>query len=198
MNNKYYNKTYINLFIIVFSLIIFLTKWYYSYFYFNETIESKLIFESVSDGYYYFAHFKALANLNLNNSFHPLINNLGTITVPTGAFIFHFIFYSIIGPYSFVILEFIFILFFLIIFYKISRLLNLNRIQSLAVAILLFSIPNLFQILNINNLVYFNMISAEFYSLRFPRPLVTNIYFFLFIFLIIKSEKNFFLLLRTQ
>jgi len=198
MNNKYYNKTYINLFIIVFSLIIFLTKWYYSYFYFNETIESKLIFESVSDGYYYFAQFKALANLNLNNSFHPLINNLGTITVPTGAFIFHFIFYSIIGPYSFVILEFIFILFFLIIFYKISRLLNLNRIQSLAVAILLFNIPNLFQILNINNLVYFNMISAEFYSLRFPRPLVTNVYFFLFIFLILKSEKKIFFTIKNS
>jgi hypothetical protein len=193
MNNKYYNKTNINLFIIVFTLIIFLTKWYYPYFYFNETIESKLIFESVSDGYYYFAQFKALANLSLNNSFHPLINNLGTITIPTGAFIFHFIFHLIIGLYSFVILEFIFILFFLIIFYKISRLLNLNRIQSLAVAILLFNIPNIFQFLNINNLVYFNIISAEFYSLRFPRPLVVNVYFFLFIFLILKSdEKNFF------
>ena len=42
------------------------------------------------------------------------------------------------------------------------------------------------------------MISAEFYSLRFPRPLVTNIYFFLFIFLIIKSEKNFFFTIKNS
>ena len=192
MINKDFNKLTINLFIIISGLFIFITKWYLSYFYFDEEVESRIIFESISDGYFNFAPFKALANLNLNNSFSPLIHDLGTITIPLGVFVLHFIFYSIIGTYSFVILEFFFIIFFLIIFYKISRLLNLNRIQSLAVAILLFSIPNLFQILNINNLVYFNMISAEFYSLRFPRPLVTNIYFFLFIFLIIKSEKNFF------
>ncbi len=147
----------------------------------------------MSDGYYYFAPFKALANLNLNNSFDPLIKNLENITIPTGAFTLHFIFYSIIGSYCFIILEFIFILFFLIIFYKISRLLNINRIQSLAASLILFNIPILFQMLNLHNLEYFQIISAEFYSLRFPRPLVVNIFFFLFILLILKAEKkNFF------
>ena len=97
MENKDYNKTNINLFIIIFGLIIFITKWYYSYYYFDEEIEAKIIFESVSDGYYNFAPFKALANLNLNNSFSPLIDNLGTITIPMGVFALHFIFYSIIG-----------------------------------------------------------------------------------------------------
>ena len=96
MEKKDYNKTNINLFIIIFGIIIFTTKWYYSYFYFDEEIEAKIIFESVSDGYINFAPFKALANLNLNNSFSPLINNLGTITIPIGVFIVHFIFYSII------------------------------------------------------------------------------------------------------
>ena len=103
MENKDYNKTNINLFIIIFGLIIFITKWYYSYYYFDEEIEAKIIFESVSDGYYNFAPFKALANLNLNNSFSPLIDNLGTITIPTGVFVVQFIIYSIIGTYSFVI-----------------------------------------------------------------------------------------------
>jgi len=190
MENKDYNKTNINLFIIIFGLIIFITKWYYSYYYFDEEIEAKIIFESVSDGYYNFAPFKALANLNLNNSFSPLIDNLGTITIPMGVFILHFIFYSIIGTYSFVILEFFFIIFFLIIFYKISRLLDLNRIQSLAVAIILFNIPNIFEVLNLYNLEYFNVIFSEFYLLRFPRPIVSNILFFLFIFLLLKSDKK--------
>ena len=187
-----HKKNSINLFIFIFSLIIFFTKWYHPYVNFNEEREVKIIFESVSDGYIYFAHFKALANLDLNNSFNPLIKNLGTITVPTGAFILHFIFYSIIGSYSFVILEFIFILLFLIIFYKISRLLNLNRIQSLAASLILFNVPILFQMLNLDNLEYFRVIFSEFYSLRFPRPLVVNIFFFLFILLILKAEKKFF------
>ena len=190
MENKDYNKTNINLFIIIFGLIIFITKWYYSYYYFDEEIEAKIIFESVSDGYYNFAPFKALANLNLNNSFSPLIDNLGTITIPMGVFALHFIFYSIIGTYSFVILEFFFIIFFLIIFYKISRLLDLNRIQSLTVTIILFNIPNIIEVLNLYNLEYFNVIFSEFYSLRFPRPIVSNILFFLFIFLLLKSNKK--------
>ena len=187
-----HKKNNINLFIFIFGLIFFFTKWYNPYVIFDEEIEVKIIFESVSDGYYYFAPFKALANLNLNNSFDPLIKNLENITIPTGAFTLHFIFYSIIGSYCFVILEFIFILFFLIIFYKISRLLNINRIQSLAASLILFNIPILFQMLNLHNLEYFQIISAEFYSLRFPRPLVVNIFFFLFILLILKAEKKIF------
>jgi hypothetical protein len=193
MENRDFNKNFINLFIIVLGLVIFITKWYNSYFYFNEEIESKIIFESMSDGYYNFAPFKALANLDLNNSFSPMIDNLGTVTVPIGAYIVHFILYKIIGTSSFILLEFFFITIFIIIFYKISRLLNLSRIQSLAIAILLFNIPNIFQVLNFYTLDYFTVIYSEFYTLRFPRPLVTNIIFFLFIFLILKSEKkNFF------
>jgi len=193
MEKKDYNKTYINLFIIIFGLIIFITKWYYPYLIFDEGIEAKIIFESISDGYNNFATFKALANLNLNNSFSPLIDNLGTITIPIGAFIVHFLFYSIIGTFSFVILEFFFIIFFLIIFYKISRLLNLSRIQSLTAAIILFNIPNIFQFLNLHTVEYFTVIYSEFYSLRFPRPIVTILFFYLFILLILKSgKKNFF------
>ena len=89
-----HKKNNINLFIFIFGLIIFFTKWYHPYVNFNEEGEVKIIFESVSDGYIYFANFKALANLDLNNSFNPLIKNLGTITIPTGAFTLHFIFYS--------------------------------------------------------------------------------------------------------
>ena len=81
MEKKDYNKNSINLFIIIFGLIIFTTKWYYPYLIFDEEIEVKIIFESISDGYYNFATFKALANLNLNNSFSPLINNLSTLGI---------------------------------------------------------------------------------------------------------------------
>ncbi len=192
------NKNSINLLIIFFSLIIFITKWYYSFFYFDEKIESKIIFESISDGFYNFAPFKALADLNLNNSFNSLIGNLGTVTIPIGAYLVHFIFYKILGTYSFIFLEFFFILVFIIIFYKISRLLNLNRIQSLAVAIILFNIPNIFQISNLYTLDYFTVIYSEFYTLRFPRPLVTNILFFLFILLILKSEKKDFFIKKNS
>ena len=187
-------KNNINLLIFVFGLILFITKWYHAYVNFDEDIEAKIIFESVSDGYYNFVPLKGLANLNLNNSFSPFIENLGTVPIPFGAFIFHFISYLVLGNFSFIILELFFIIFFLIIFYKISRLFNLGRIQSLLVSVILINLPNILQFINLYNIQYFTVIFSEFYSLRFPRPLVSNILFFLFIFFILKSEKkNFFI-----
>ena len=83
---------------------------------FDESIDVRVIFESTSDGYYYFPFLKALTNFDLSYSFDPSIENLGTIALPTGAFFLHFIFYLFIGSWSFVALEFLFILLFLIIF----------------------------------------------------------------------------------
>ena len=114
--------------------------------------------------------------------------------MPVGAFFLHFIFYLFIGSWSFVALEFFFILLFLIIFYKIFRLLGYKRIQSLALSITLFTVPNFLQVFNLDNLEYFSVIYSEFFSLRFPRPMVSNIFLFLFVLLLIKfGQKKIFL-----
>ena len=85
------NKNNINLLILTCSSIFFLFRWYLSFNNFSEDITSKIIFESISDGYYYFAEFKLLADFNLNNSYYPFIENLKNITIPTGAFALHLI-----------------------------------------------------------------------------------------------------------
>ena len=48
------NKKNTNLLILTFASIIFLFKWYLSFNNFAEDISVKIIFESISDGYYYF------------------------------------------------------------------------------------------------------------------------------------------------
>ena len=53
---------------------------------------------------------------DLSYSFDPHIKNLGTITYPVGAFLLHFIFYLFMESWSFLVLEFFFLLSFLIIF----------------------------------------------------------------------------------
>ena len=105
------NKKNINLGILFCALIIFSIRWYSPLINFDEKIDISIIFESISDGYIYFAPFKAFANLDLNYSFDPVIKNLNNITIPTGAFYLHFIFYHLLGAWSFVILELVFILF---------------------------------------------------------------------------------------
>ena len=181
-------KKSVNFWIIIFAILLFSVRWFNSFSNFYETIDSKIIFESVSDGYYYFSQLKALANFNLNYSFDPNVVNLGTVSVPTGALILHLILYLVIGSLSFIISEFFFIFLFLIIFYKIFRLLSFNRIQSIALSLVLFTIPDFLQFLSLENVTYLSVINNEFFSLRFPRPLVSNIYFFSFI-LFLTSDK---------
>jgi hypothetical protein len=188
-----HKKKFINLSILFCTLIIFLIRWLYPLINFDEKIDVSIIFESISDGYMYFAPFKAFTNLDLNYSFDPVINDLKNITIPTGAFYLHFIFYYFLSSWGFVILEFAFILFFLIIFYKISRLLNFERIESLLISIILFNIPIFLELFSLSGTKYLTVIYSEFYSFRFPRPLVSNIFFYSFILCILKNlNKNFF------
>ena len=50
----------------------------FSYYFFNEDITIKIIFENPSDGYYYFPYVKFLSSLDLNHSFNPDIEGLKT------------------------------------------------------------------------------------------------------------------------
>ena len=183
-------KNYIPFLIFFFSIIFFIFRWHLSFLNFAEEVSVRIIFDSVSDGYYYLPHFKAFADFELNNSFDPFIDNLKNITVTFGGFIFHFFFYLIFNEWCFIILEFFFILFFLIVFYKIFRLLDINKIQSLAISIFLFNIPLFFEVLNLDKIEYFNTIVSDFFSMRFPRPMVTNFFYFLFIFFVLKENRK--------
>ena len=160
------------------AFFFFILRWYHPLVNFDEKIDISIIFESVSDGFYYFAPFKAIANFDLNYSYDPNINNLNNITAPFGALYLHLIFYSIFGAWSFVILELVYILIFLIIFYKISRLLSFPRLESLLIAVVLFSMPIFLELISLSGANYFNILYGEFYSLRFPRPLVSTIFFY--------------------
>jgi len=162
----YQKKNNINLLILSCALIFFFIKWYDPLISFDENIDISIIFESKSDGYIYFAIFKAFANLDLNYSFDPAIKNLNNITAPTGAFYLHFIFYHLLGSWGFVILELLFILLFLIIFYKISRLLKLTRIESLFASVILFNVPVFLELLSLSSANYFTVIYSEFYSMK--------------------------------
>ena len=59
------NKKSITLLIGFLSLGFFLFKWYLPFENFEENINTKVIFESLSDGYYYFPELKSLVNFNL-------------------------------------------------------------------------------------------------------------------------------------
>mgnify|MGYP000675149998 CR=1 FL=1 len=163
--------------LLIISLFLFSIKWILSFYFFKESLSVRIIFESVTDGHYYYPLIKYLASFELNNSFDPFINNLKTVPIPiTGIFI-HSIFLKIFGYSTFIILEFVAIFIFLLLFYKIfSHFFSDN--ESIVLSLFLFAIPSIITILNIENLPYINLLKSNFYTLRVPRPMINSLYLF--------------------
>ncbi len=192
---RLFNKTIFLLFFCAFFL--FIGKWFFSYYFFNEDIAIKIIFESPSDGYFYFPFVKYFSLLEFNNSYDLNINNLKNIPFPLYGVFFHSIFFKLFGFFSFIILELICIFLFLIIFFFIFQKFNFSKLVSIILSISLFLIPSLLELINLQNINYLSGLS-QFYNLRFQSPLVVNLflfYFILFLFDLNNSEifeiKNF-------
>jgi len=166
------------------SILLFLTKWIFSFSLFDEDLDVKIIFESVTDGKYYYPLIKYLAEFNFNNSYDPTIINLKIIPLPIAGIIFHSIFYKIFGVASFIIIELFCIFFFLLIFKKIfSYFFSENN--SIIFSLFIFILPSLIILLNLDSLPFISLLENNFYTLRVPRPMISSLYFFTFIYLMV-------------
>ena len=192
MNSKYnLNNNYLNILII--TILLFLIKWFFSYYnYGTENIFIKVIFNSSGDpSYYPFVH--QLSNFNFTEGYSKIYSGLNVIGFPFLVSFLHAIFYKLFGLYSFLILEFLSIFVFLLIFFKIFKLLKFSDGSSIVCSLFLFSIPNIIFLLNSFNLPYiFNLkqLYSGFYLLRFPRPLITNLFLFSYILFILKFHLS--------
>ena len=98
-----------NYYLLIFAFIAVSVKWYVSFYLFSESLDTKIIHDSVSDAKYYYPLIKFLSEFNLNYSYDPEITNLRSVPLPFWGIFFHSIFLKIFGFYSFIILDFIFI-----------------------------------------------------------------------------------------
>jgi len=189
-SNHLFNST---IFLLLFcSFLLFIGKWVFSYYFFDNEIGIRVILENSSDGYFYFPYIKYLLSLDFNISFDPNIENLKNISIPLYGVFVHTIFFKIFGNYSFIILEFFCIFLFLIIFYSIFKRFNFTKLTSLTLVVFLFITPSLFDFLELSNISYLSNVN-DFYNLRFQRPLVVALFFFIFIlFLINLNNKEIF------
>ena len=126
--------------LIYISILLISVKWIISFYFFLEPIDVKIIFESVTDGKYYFPLIKYLSNFNLNLSFDPEITNLNIIPIPFAGLIVHSLLLNLFGFYTFIIIEFLAVTILLALFYNIFRFLFSKKI-SLFLSLLLFVSP---------------------------------------------------------
>ena len=194
MRSTYIKNELVIIFFITISLLSL--RWIFSYVNFpNEDIILRTISE-VNDTSY-FPLIKSFSNFDLNPSFSKDIKDLNLISFPFLSLLPNILFYKIFGSYSFIIIEFVSVFIFLIIFYKIFCLINISKISSILFSLILFSTPFLINQLSFLNNNLINQISlnfSTFYDLRNPRPLISNLYLFSYLYFLI----NFFYLKQRK
>tara|TARA_B100000767_G_scaffold148235_1_gene139609 strand:- start:158 stop:2053 length:1896 start_codon:yes stop_codon:yes gene_type:complete len=187
---KYISKNIILLVLI--STLIFASKWFFSFYYFKDSIDIKILFDTDGDGYFYYYYTKYISDLNLLDLFTK--NNEGKSIAGQAFFSLlpHAILLKFFGFNGFLIGEFICIFLFLLIVYKICRLLNLSNFFSISIPLFFFCVPLIIEISFLNNFTILQNFK-QIYNLRYPNPMVSNLFLFLFIFFLLKMEKSYFL-----
>jgi len=177
--------------IFIFSLIIFIFKWSISFWFYQETVLTKIIFESklTGDGAHYFPFIKFLSEFSLSESFNPLINNLKNLTIPYGTIFVQSILYNLFSYYGLIINEFFAIFIFILIFYKIFNF-YFSKEFSIFSSLFLFSIPAIITILKFNNFDYFSILSTDIFTLRTHRPIYSHLIFYCFIYVIFIIDNS--------
>ena len=175
--------------LILSALIIASIKWLSSYYFFSEELSTKIIFESVPDGEYFYPQIKYLSEMIFNQSFDEDISGLKNIPIPLSGILLHSILFKFLGFYSFIVAEFICILIFLLIFYHIF-ISFFPKNLSFFFSLLIYFAPLILIETTLNNFQYLGVFSNNFYNFRVPRPMISNLYFFSFVLLIVKMNLN--------
>lgn len=173
-----------------FSFIVISIKWVTSYYFFDESIDVKIIFESVDDGKLYYPLIKFLAELEFNRSYDPEIKDLKIIPLPFAGILLHSFLLKILGFFSFLLADLICVFIFLYIFYNIFRFV-ISENLSLLSSIILFLLPIFLSNTYLYNISYIQNFADSFYNLRVPRPMLSNLFFFGFLLIILKLNFNF-------
>ena len=174
-----------NHYLLIFAILTVTIKWSFSFYFFPESLDVKILHDSVSDAKHYFPLIKFLSELNLNYSYDPEINSLKIVPLPFWGIFFHSLLLKIFGFYSFIILDFLCIFVFLLIFFHIFKI-SFSKELSIILSILIFLSPYLISNSFLSNIHYLNIFADTFYNLRVPRPMISNLYFYCFILISLK------------
>ena len=188
INHKVEFNHIILLFLI--SLSIFIFKWFFSYYFFQDDISIKIIFDTPIDSHYYYIYTEALSSLNFNNSFDPNIKNLDNLPLPFFAVLTSSILLSLFGFYSILITELFFIFVFLLIFFLIFQKFEVSKKSSILLSLILLTIPSAINFFNLDSVQFLNNLSNNLFGLGFVRPLVVNSFLYIFLLHLINLNKE--------
>jgi len=178
--------------LITISSLTILFKWMTSFYIYPE---EQLYLKNILDleDIIYFPYILNLIEFNFSPNYLEGLIADKTIPIPIYSLIIHSIFYFFFKSFTFLIIEFLSLSIFLIILFKIFKELNLSSSFSILLSVFIFTFiqyaPIIFSTLNISSFIHLDVFS-NLYSFRVPRPIITSLYFFFSIFLLIKIFKG--------
>ena len=201
---KIINNFKIKIFLL--SIFLILPRWLISYYYFiDEDINFKIINEITDITYLPLIH--TVSNFVLNPVYsESILNNELIFSFPVLNFAIISFFYKILGGFAFIFIEIASVFLFIYIFYKVFIYLKFEKLPSLLFSIILLLSPLILNYFSLFDFSLIKLISTNyesFYSLRFPRPVVTNLLLFGFLLVSFKIyykevfNYKFFLLLGS-
>ena len=188
---KSINKKYI--WLLPLSIIFF--KWTYIFYCFRNFDFDIRIFINFND-VAYFPLIVSLSDLNLSPAYNDYFKPINLITFPIASTMFHSIFYKIFGLASYVFLEIFFVMAAYFLIYLFARKTRVNDNTAVLGTMLFFSLPVFLEYLNIletNNLflhVKDQIFNYHLFEFRYPRPLVSNLYFYGFLICLLKFYNS--------
>ncbi len=192
INDKKFINFHIFQKIFYISFLLVASKWIISYYFFEESIVLRITNEIYDSAYV--PLIKSYSEFNFNPSYSDNIKDLKILAYPVVSLLINSFFYKILGNYSFIFLEFLCVIIFISIFYLIFKELKFSKSSCITYSIFLFVLPTLFfdlaSLLEIKQLKLASINFGTFYSLRLPRPIISNLYLFGFIYFILKFYLN--------
>jgi len=136
----------------------------------------------------------SFSELNFNPTFLEYYNDTKIIPVPLASLVTHSIFYKLFNIYSFIILEYIFhLLLIIILFNIIKKVFNSSNAAALFCVLIYILILSLKVISTfVEPQIFYKLydLLSENFGTRTPRPLVTGIFYFSFLYYIMFFEEK--------
>ena len=180
------------IFVLLLNFFFLSLKWAISLYESEMTLLTSILINTKDIQYY--PLIISFSELNFNPTFLEYYNDTKIIPVPLAALVTHSIFYKLFNIYSFIILEYIFhLLLIIILFNIIKKVFNSSNAAALFCILIYILILSLKVISTfVEPQIFYKLydLLSENFGTRTPRPLVTGIFYFSFLYYIMFFEEK--------
>ena len=180
------------IFVLLLNFFFLSLKWTMSLYESEMTLLTSILINTKDIQYY--PLIISFSELNFNPTFLEYYNDTKIIPVPLASLVTHSIFYKLFNIYSFIILEYIFhLLLIIILFNIIKKVFNSSNAAALFCILIYILILSLKVISTfVEPQIFYKLydLLSENFGTRTPRPLVTGIFYFSFLYYIMFFEEK--------